>query len=432
MNKSFKKVAFHTLGCKLNYAETSTIARDFREQNYRIVDFSDSADVYVLNTCTVTSNAERKCRKLIRQVQKRNPGAYIAVVGCYAELRSEQIEAIPGVNLILGSAEKFDILKHLNENPMNGVPVIVSSSGEEKIEYHASWSTETRTRSFLKIQDGCDYNCSYCTIPLARGRSRSGSIAEIVAAAHEIAEQGVKEIVLTGVNIGDFGRNRGETLPGLLQQLENVEKLERLRISSIEPNLLNDEILEFMTASTKYCPHFHLPLQSGSNKILKLMKRRYSREVYAERVQAIRQGYPKACIAADVIVGFPGETRADFEDTYNFIRNLDISYLHVFSYSERPMTAALALPGVVNASERAWRSSELRTLSNLKKLAFYRGAIGDNKKVLFEKCRNGVLDGFSDNYIKVRVPGTPHQCNTVADVKLLQWEDDTLTGELIR
>ncbi|NOZ09359.1 MAG: tRNA (N(6)-L-threonylcarbamoyladenosine(37)-C(2))-methylthiotransferase MtaB [FCB group bacterium] len=432
MKQDLKRIAFHTLGCKLNYAETSTIARDFKQKNYEIVTFSDPADVYVLNTCTVTGNAERKCRKLIRQVRKRAPGAYVAVVGCYAELRAEEIAAIPGVDLVLGSADKFDLISRLAEHPKNGAPVILTSSGQDHLDYHASWSVGTRTRSFLKIQDGCDYNCSYCTIPMARGQSRNGSIAEVVAAAQVIIGQGSNEIVLTGVNIGDFGKSTGESLVDLLRSLESVEGLNRLRLSSIEPNLLTDEILELMTSSPKFCPHFHLPLQSGSDRILRLMKRRYPRDLYARRVNKIRRLLPDAFIAADVIVGFPGETDEDFHETVDFIKGLEISALHVFTYSERPGTSALALTGAVSTAERERRSRKLHELSVLKKQAFYDRAVGQTRTVLFESGSHGLLTGFTDNYIQVQVPGRGDLCNTLAEVKLTGRVEDILKGEMVQ
>ncbi len=432
MKKNLKKIAFHTLGCKLNYAETSTIARDFTRNDYEIVNFSDPADVYVLNTCTVTGNAERKCRKLIRQLRKRAPRAYVAVVGCYAQLRAEQIAAVPGVDLVLGSAEKFDLLHHLGEHPKNGTPVVLTSHRQDQLDYHASWSAGTRTRSFLKIQDGCDYNCSYCTIPMARGQSRNGSIGEVLTAAQAIISRGINEIVLTGVNIGDFGKSTGESFTALLRAMKDVKGLNRLRISSIEPNLLTDEILELMASSPVFCPHFHLPLQSGSDRVLGLMKRRYTREDYARRVNRIRQLLPNAFVAGDVIVGFPGETAEDFHQTVEFIRELEISALHVFTYSERPDTVALQLTGAVNPAERERRSRELHDLSKLKIQVFYSRAVGQTRTVLFETCNAGRLTGFTDNYIKVTVPGTGDLCNTLAEVKLTGRADDVLNGEIVQ
>ena len=421
-----KKVAFHTLGCKLNFAETSTIARKFENTGYTKVDFTDEADVYVLNTCSVTENADKECKLLIRNVKKQSPQAIVAVIGCYAQLKANEIGQISGVDLVLGAKEKFN-LPHYIENLSKKENAEVHSCEIEAADaFISSYSAGDRTRSFLKVQDGCDYTCSYCTIPLARGKSRSDSIDHVVAQAKEIAEQGIKEIVLTGVNIGDFGftqtshtEKKQETFFELIKELDKVEGVERFRISSIEPNLLKDEIIDFVAQSNRFVPHFHVPLQSGSNTILKLMRRRYMRELYIERVARIKQVMPHACIGVDVIVGFPDETETEFLETYNFSNGLDISYLHVFTYSERPNTDAIAIENVVPIHERKERNKMLRILSTKKQRDFYNQHIGSTRKVMFEEeSKNGFISGFTDNYIKVQTPFSADLIHQMKDVYL--------------
>jgi threonylcarbamoyladenosine tRNA methylthiotransferase MtaB len=436
-----KKVAFHTLGCKLNFAETSSIARTFESSGYTKVNFSEEADVYVLNTCSVTENADKECRQLIRQVKKHAPASVVAVIGCYAQLKAEEIGKIEGVDLVLGAKEKFSLVQYV-ENISRGEKAQVHSCEiEQTLDYISSYSAGDRTRSFLKVQDGCDYTCSYCTIPLARGKSRSDTIEHVVKQANEIAGQGVKEIVLTGVNIGDFGFNqlltengrKRETFFDLVKALDEVEGIERFRISSIEPNLLKDEIIEFVASSRRFASHFHVPLQSGSDKILKSMRRRYMSDLYLNRVEAIKKVMPHACIGVDVIVGFPGETENEFLETYQFIQSLDVSYLHVFTYSERPNTDALSLNGVVPVQERRERNKMLRILSEKKQRNFYEQHVGSTRKVLFEsENKNGFLTGFSDNYIKVSVPFNEDVVHTMRETKLVSiTENGTCGGELI-
>ncbi len=369
-----KKVAFYTLGCKLNYSETSTISRGFEEKGYKKVDFTDTPDIFIINTCSVTENADKKCHKLVREARSISPNAYVAIIGCYAQLKPKEISEIPGVDAVLGAAEKFRLVELLDgfERPAN--TAIYESTIEEVKQFNTAYSAQDRTRTFLKVQDGCDYSCTFCTIPLARGSSRSDSIENIIKAAKEIAAQDVKEIVLTGVNTGDFGIQDGkrvERFIDLIKALDKVEGIERIRISSIEPNLLTNEIIEFVSQSQKFVPHFHIPLQSGSNKILGLMKRRYQRELYADRVNIIKSLMPHCCIGVDVIVGFPGETEDDFLETYKFLNELPISYLHVFTYSERDNTLAASMSGVVSSKDRARRSKMLHILSDKKRRAFY-------------------------------------------------------------
>jgi threonylcarbamoyladenosine tRNA methylthiotransferase MtaB len=426
VNSIGKKVAFHTLGCKLNFAETSTIARKFENSGYTKVSFADEADVYVLNTCSVTENADKECKQLIRQVKKQSPQALVAVIGCYAQLKANEIGQIPGVDLVLGAKEKFNLPHYINNLTKKEQAEVHSCEIEETDAFISSYSAGDRTRSFLKVQDGCDYTCSYCTIPLARGKSRSDSITHVVAQAKEIAAQGIKEIVLTGVNIGDFGftqtstiEKKQETFLDLIKELDRVGGVERFRISSIEPNLLKDEIIDFVAQSNKFVPHFHVPLQSGSNTVLKLMRRRYMRELYTERVARIKQVMPHACIGVDVIVGFPGETEKEFLETYNFVNSLDVSYLHVFTYSERPNTDAINMKDIVPVHERKERNKMLRILSVKKQRNFYMQHIGSTRKVLFEaENKNGFISGFTDNYIKVQMPFSIDLINTMQDVYL--------------
>ena len=410
-----KRVAFYTLGCKLNFSETSTIARLFPEKEFEKVDFEASPDIFIINTCSVTENADKKCKALVNKAMRISPHGFVAIIGCYAQLKPEEIAEIPGVDVVLGANEKFNILQYLQNTEKVLKTQIHACEIENVNTFIPSYSFGERTRVFLKIQDGCDYSCSFCTIPLARGKSRSESIEKTMHAAQElVAETKAKEIVLTGVNTGDFGRHNGESFFELIQQLDLLEDLERIRISSIEPNLLSDPIIEFAAQSNKFVPHFHIPLQSGNNKTLKAMRRRYQRELYQEKVEKIKQLLPHACIGVDVIVGFPGETSEDFMETYNFIQALDISYLHVFTYSERDNTLAAELQEIVPAKERAERSKMLHTLSEKKKRFFYKTHLGKTLNVLWEAEKEGeFMYGFTDNYIKVRTPFNNTLVNTI-------------------
>ena len=402
---SNKKVALYTLGCKLNFSETSSIARMFEEEGFARVDFNATPDVYVINTCSVTENADKKCRQLVRKALKINDQAFIAIIGCYAQLKPEEIAQIEGVDMVLGASEKFKIVEHFQHLEKNEQTQVLASKIKEVNEFVPSFSKGDRTRSFLKIQDGCDYFCTFCTIPLARGKSRNHSVAETVKVAKEVALTAAKEVILTGVNIGDFGQGDEENFYQLIQELDQIEGIDRFRISSIEPNLLTNEIIEFVAASNKFMPHFHIPLQSGSNTILKAMRRKYLKELYIERVALIKQLMPHACIGVDVIVGFPGETEEAFLETYNFLNELDISYLHVFTYSERQNTTANKMDGVVPKHIRSERSKMLHILSDKKKRFFYNQHIGKTYSVLFEaEQHDEALNGFTDNYIKVKVP----------------------------
>jgi threonylcarbamoyladenosine tRNA methylthiotransferase MtaB len=419
MNAIKKKVAFHTLGCKLNFAETSTISRSFPEDKFERVSPASKADIYVINTCSVTDAADRKCRQAIKKFVTMSPGAFIAVVGCYAQLKPQEISSIPGVDLVLGTNEKFDIAAYLGDQVKRSETEIHSFGLSSSDTFNTSYSLGDRTRSFLKVQDGCDYGCSYCTIPMARGSSRNPKIAEVIREAEKIAESGIKEVVLTGVNIGDFGRSTGESFSVLLAELIRVNGIERYRISSIEPNLLTDEIIEMAAGNEKILPHFHIPLQSGCNKILGLMRRRYTRELFHDRVSMIRKFMPYAGIGADVIVGFPGESHADYEDTFSFIKGLPLSYLHVFSFSERPDTVAEKLPGKVSPTEKSERSRKLIELSVSKAAHFNNLNIGQTTMVLFEKSRSeGMITGFSSNYIRVEHPWSAKLAGQVKKVKL--------------
>lgn len=417
-----KKVAFYTLGCKLNFSETSTISRGFEEKGYQKVDFNDTPDIFIVNTCSVTENADKKCRKLVKEARSISPDAYIAIIGCYAQLKPREIAEIPGVDAVLGAAEKFRLIELLDGFVRPSQPQVFESEIKEVKRFNTSYSLQDRTRTFLKVQDGCDYSCSFCTIPLARGSSRSDSIANIVKSAQEIAAHDVKEIVLTGVNTGDFGLQDGKRVAhfiDLIKGLDQVEGIERFRISSIEPNLLKDEIIAFVASSQKFVPHFHVPLQSGSNKILGLMKRRYQRELYRERVEKIKSLMPNCCIGVDVIVGFPGETHEDFLETYQFLNELDISYLHVFTYSERDNTLAAKMEPVVPMKERSKRSKMLHILSDKKRRAFYEQNLGNEFTVLFENdIEDGMMQGFTENYIRVTAKYDPLLINTTKRVKL--------------
>lgn len=422
-----KKVAFYTLGCKLNYSETSSIGRLFKEAGYDTTAFNSRADVYVINTCSVTDNADKKCRKVVKEALKHSPNAYITIVGCYAQLKPKEIADIPGVDMVLGAAEKFNIIEHINDLTKQEKTIVYNGPIDETNQFVSAYSIGDRTRTFLKVQDGCDYSCTFCTIPLARGGSRSGKIEDIVRQAEEIAASGVKEIVLTGVNIGDFGIRDGkreDRFLDLVKALDEVEGIDRIRISSIEPNLLSNDIIEFVAKSKRFVPHFHMPLQSGSNKILSLMRRRYKRELYTERVAYIKSLMPNCCIGVDVIVGFPGETREDFIDTYNFLNDMDISYLHVFTYSERENTIAAQMDGAVPGMQRSDRSKMLHILSEKKRRAFYESQLGEIGDVLFEADeKDGYMHGFSKNYVKVRTLYDPLLVNEVVPVKFMEVTD---------
>jgi threonylcarbamoyladenosine tRNA methylthiotransferase MtaB len=417
-----KKVAFYTLGCKLNYSETSTISRMFEEKGYKKVDFTDKPDIFIINTCSVTENADKKCHKVVREARGISPDAYVAIIGCYAQLKPKEISEIPGVDAVLGAAEKFRLVELLDGFVRKPQPEVYASEVSTANTFNTSFSMHDRTRTFLKVQDGCDYSCSFCTIPLARGASRSDSIANIIKTAQQIASSEVREVVLTGVNTGDFGIQNGqreERFIDLITALDDIEGIDRFRISSIEPNLLTDEIIEFVATSKRFVPHFHIPLQSGSNKVLKLMRRRYQRELYIDRVNKIKTLMPHCCIGVDVIVGFPGETNEDFLDTYRFLNELNISYLHVFTYSERENTLAVTMPGTVPGSTRADRSKMLHILSDKKRRKFYEENINQKATVLFENdIVDGMMHGFTQNYIRVAATYDPLLINELKKVKL--------------
>ncbi|HVT86905.1 MAG TPA: tRNA (N(6)-L-threonylcarbamoyladenosine(37)-C(2))-methylthiotransferase MtaB [Chitinophagaceae bacterium] len=414
-----KTVAFHTLGCKLNFSETSSLSRMLEHEGFEKKEFDEKADVYVINTCSVTDNADKECRQIVRRIQRKSPESLVVITGCYAQLKPEEIAAIPGVDLVLGAAEKFNIARHIRELSKNDAAKICSCDIDEVNSFHSSYSINDRTRTFLKVQDGCDYNCSFCTIPMARGKSRSDTIENVVRNARLLAEQGVKEIVLTGVNLGDFKTSEKENFFSLIKELEKVNGIERYRISSIEPNLLTNEIIEFVANSDKFMPHFHIPLQSGSNRILGLMRRRYKRELYAERVQLIRKLMTHCCIGVDVIVGFPSESDADFKETFDFLHSLDISYLHVFTYSERDNTHALTIHPVVPMNVRHERNKTLRNLSYMKMQYFTQQHEGQTRKVLFEgHVKNNMMEGYTDNYIKITAPYKEEWVNEIVDWKL--------------
>lgn len=421
-----RSVAFHTLGCKLNYSETSTLSRMLEAEGFEKKEFADLADVYVINTCSVTDNADKECRQLVRRIGRKSPESLVVITGCYAQLKPKEIATIPGVDLVLGAAEKFNIADHLRELTKGDSTKISSCEIEDVTGFNSSFSLNDRTRTFLKVQDGCDYTCSFCTIPMARGKSRSSDIAAVLENAKVIAERGnVKEIVLTGVNLGDFGKGPDgqkeseENFYDLIQALDQVEGIDRFRISSIEPNLLSEDIIEFVAGSKRFMPHFHIPLQSGSNKILGLMRRRYQRELYQERIQKIKTLMPHCGIGVDVIVGFPSESEREFQETFDFIHALDVSYLHVFTYSERPNTHALSIEGVVPVHERHQRNKVLRNLSYKKMQYFATGQQGQVRKVLFEDHnKNGLMEGYTDNYIRVATPFRDGWANQVVDWKL--------------
>lgn len=424
-----RTAAFYTLGCKLNFSETSTLSSRFEGRGYQLVDFDDAADVYVINTCSVTDSADAKCRNIVRRSLKQNPNAKIVVVGCYAQLKPKEIAEIEGVDLVLGAAEKFRILDYIDEISQAGKGWVQAGQIEEVREFEHAFSFGDRTRSFLKVQDGCDYNCSFCTIPLARGKSRSATVEQTVIDAQALADMETKEIVLTGVNIGDFGNGteviedgrpqKAENFLDLIRALDEVEGIERFRISSIEPNLCTDEIIEFVAASNKFVPHLHMPLQSGNNKQLAKMRRRYRRELYADRVNKVKSLMPHACIGVDVIVGFPGETDQDFEESFEFIRDLDISYLHVFTYSERPNTLANEMKDAVDPGIRKYRSKRLRKLSQKKLMQFYADHLGQTRSVLLEEDKkDGFMSGFTDNYIRIQLPSAALTVNQLVPAEL--------------
>ena len=430
MSTQAKRVAFHTLGCKLNFSETATISRDFLRHGFEKVNYQDKADIYVLNTCSVTENADKEARKLIRQAKQRNPNSSVAVIGCYAQLKPNDIAAIDGVDIVLGAEEKFNLLNHLDSINLNGSTKVIQSEIDHVHKFTPSYSSSERTRSFLKIQDGCDYTCSFCTIPLARGQSRSDTISNTLKVAKEVAETDTREIVLTGVNIGDYGKGSNETLFDLIKQLDLLDGIDRIRISSIEPNLITNEIIEFCASSKKFMPHFHVPLQSGSDKILGAMRRRYKRDLYVNRITRIKQTISDACIGVDVIVGFPGETEKDFLDTYNFLNELDISYLHVFTYSERPNTDAIEMSEIVSKEIRRERSKMLHVLSDKKRRFFHDQFISKYRPVLFEYMKNGKLLGHTDNYIQIQMEGGSELINSIHSVKLVDNHGTVVDGKL--
>ncbi|SNR39275.1 tRNA (N(6)-L-threonylcarbamoyladenosine(37)-C(2))-methylthiotransferase MtaB [Lutibacter flavus] len=426
-----KKVAFYTLGCKLNFSETSTIARNFLGEGFERVEFEEKADIYVINTCSVTDNADKRFKSIVKSALKKNEEAFLIAIGCYAQLKPEELAAVDGVDLVLGATEKFKVTNYINDLSKNDMGEVHSCEIEEADFYVGSYSIGDRTRAFLKVQDGCDYKCTYCTIPLARGISRSDELENVLQNAKEISEKGIKEIVLTGVNIGDYGKGEfgnkkhEHTFFELVKALDTVDGIHRLRISSIEPNLLKNETIEFVANSNSFVPHFHIPLQTGSDELLKLMKRRYQKETYTNRVDAIKKAMPNACIGVDVIVGFPGETDKLFLETYNYLNELNISYLHVFTYSERPNTEAAEMDNVVSKNVRAKRSKMLRGLSVKKRRAFYESQIGNELTVLFEsENKEGFIHGFTENYVKVKTPWNPDLINTLHPIKLTKIDED--------
>lgn len=428
MSTEFRKVAFHTLGCKLNFAESSMLKNSMIEKGYQSVQFNDGADVFVINTCSVTDNADKECRKIIRRAKRISPNSLIAVIGCYAQLKPEIISEIPGVNLVLGAEEKFNLLEHIDQLHPESPVSVLNGDINHVHEFYPSYSSGERTRAFMKVQDGCDYSCTFCTIPLARGKSRNQSISKTMEVAQEIAESDYREIVLTGVNIGDFGKSTNESFLYLLKELDQLNGIDRIRISSIEPNLLTNEIIEFVAESNIIMPHFHIPLQSGSDKILKLMKRRYRKDLYTNRIQKIKSIMPNCGIGVDVIVGFPGETEVDFLDTYHYLSELDITYLHVFTYSERPDTPAINMDMVVSKKDRAKRSKMLHILSDKKKEQFYLSHQNSVQEVLFESSLNGEISGWTQNYIKVNTTANSTLENQMAKVHLDNFQNNMMLG----
>ncbi|MFQ3297002.1 MAG: threonylcarbamoyladenosine tRNA methylthiotransferase MtaB [Polaribacter sp.] len=426
-----KKVAFYTLGCKLNFSETSTIARSFVSEGFERVEFEEKADIYVINTCSVTDNADKRFKSIVKNALKKNDDAFLIAIGCYAQLKPAELAAVDGVDLVLGATEKFNVTSYINDLTKNNIGEVHSCEISDADFYVGSYSIGDRTRAFLKVQDGCDYKCTYCTIPLARGISRSDTVQNVLDNAKEISSKGIKEIVLTGVNIGDYGKGEfgnkkhEHTFLDLVKELDKVEGIHRLRISSIEPNLLKDETIDFVSKSSSFVPHFHIPLQSGSDELLKLMKRRYLKNTYTNRVSRIKEVMPNACIGVDVIVGFPGETDALFLETYNYLNDLEISYLHVFTYSERPNTEAVHLDGVIPKKVRAKRSKMLRGLSAKKRRAFYESQLGNRLTVLFEsENKEGYIHGFTENYVKVKTPWNPELVNTLHAITLTEIDED--------
>ena len=426
-----KKVAFYTLGCKLNFSETSTIARTFTSEGFERVEFEEKADIYVINTCSVTDNADKRFKSIVKNALKQNDEAFLIAIGCYAQLKPEELAAVDGVDLVLGATEKFNVTSYINDLTKNNLGEVHSCEISDADFYVGSYSIGDRTRAFLKVQDGCDYKCTYCTIPLARGISRSDTVQNVLDNAKEISSKGIKEIVLTGVNIGDYGKGEfgnkkhEHTFLDLVKELDKVEGIHRLRISSIEPNLLKDETIDFVSKSSSFVPHFHIPLQSGSDELLKKMKRRYLKETYTNRVSKIKETMPGACIGVDVIVGFPGETDALFLETYNYLNDLDISYLHVFTYSERPNTEAVALNGIIPKKVRAKRSKMLRGLSAKKRRFFYESQLGNSLTALFEsENKEGYIHGFTENYVKVKTPWNPELVNTLHEITLTEIDED--------
>jgi len=431
MSTLTKRVAFHTLGCKLNFSETSSISRDFIQHGYEKVAFKDFADIYVINTCSVTENANKETKKLIRRTKRINPNSFIALIGCYAQLKPNELISLDGVNMVIGAEEKFNLLNHLNKIDLSANKKLMLNTKIKEVKtFNPSYSHNDRTRSFLKVQDGCDYHCTFCTIPRARGISRSGTIEKTMKIAEKIAQTDTKEIVLTGVNIGDFGAGSSESFFDLIERMDMLNGIERIRISSIEPNLLSDEIIEFCSHSEKFMPHFHIPLQSGSNKILRSMGRRYNKSDFASRIKKIKSLIPEACIGVDVIVGFPTETEIDFMETYDLIDQLEISYLHVFTYSERLDTKALKLKPIIPMDKRADRSRRLHELSNKKRKFFYDSFIGEAKYTLFESVKNGELVGYTDNYIKIHVNGDISLVNTIQKVNILDRKKEHMKGHI--
>ena len=426
-----KKVAFYTLGCKLNFSETSTIARTFTSEGFERVEFEEKADIYVINTCSVTDNADKRFKSIVKNALKQNDEAFLIAIGCYAQLKPEELAAVDGVDLVLGATEKFNVTSYINDLTKNNLGEIHSCEISDADFYVGSYSIGDRTRAFLKVQDGCDYKCTYCTIPLARGISRSDTVQNVLDNAKEISSKGIKEIVLTGVNIGDYGKGEfgnkkhEHTFLDLVKELDKVEGIHRLRISSIEPNLLKDETIDFVSTSSSFVPHFHIPLQSGSDELLKKMKRRYLKDTYTNRVSRIKKTMPNACIGVDVIVGFPGETDALFLETYTYLNDLDISYLHVFTYSERPNTEAVALNGIIPKKVRAKRSKMLRGLSAKKRRSFYESQLGNSLTALFEsENKEGYIHGFTENYVKVKTPWNPELVNTLHEITLTEIDED--------
>lgn len=426
-----KKVAFYTLGCKLNFSETSTIARTFTSEGFERVKFEEKADIYVINTCSVTDNADKRFKSIVKNALKQNDEAFLIAIGCYAQLKPEELAAVDGVDLVLGATEKFNVTSYINDLTKNNLGEVHSCEISDADFYVGSYSIGDRTRAFLKVQDGCDYKCTYCTIPLARGISRSDTVQNVLDNAKEISSKGIKEIVLTGVNIGDYGKGEfgnkkhEHTFLDLVKELDKVEGIHRLRISSIEPNLLKDETIDFVSTSSSFVPHFHIPLQSGSDELLKKMKRRYLKDTYTNRVSRIKKTMPNACIGVDVIVGFPGETDALFLETYNYLNDLDISYLHVFTYSERPNTEAVALNGIIPKKVRAKRSKMLRGLSAKKRRSFYESQLGNSLTALFEsENKEGYIHGFTENYVKVKTPWNPELVNTLHEITLTKIDED--------